>query len=232
MTERSVGSNPTPSATRAGSGRPARRSSGPIPRGRATIQQLTGWPTKRRGGRAAEGNRLLSGWSGKTGPRVRIPASPPFAGAYPRQTGPSRKSLLRRRDRLGVRVAPSIAFRATGAVGNPTQRTGDATADPAGRGSGDPAGRRGAVLRGSCAARSGRRAGRAAAARGAGAPQGLPADHPPIGGAGAGPAADRTASASGRHGPRGAGAGRDPGEVAGGQAAGRDQGRRQPGADR
>ena len=31
----------------------------------------------RRGGRAAEGNRLLSGWSGKTGPRVRIPASPP-----------------------------------------------------------------------------------------------------------------------------------------------------------
>ena len=164
MTERSVGSNPTPSATRAGERTTTRRQAGRPTRCRsATIKQLTGWPVKRRGGRAAEGNRLLSGWSGKTGPRVRIPASPPFAGAFPGRPGRAASSVAEARPPRGRGLRLRSLFgRGVRWVIRQTGR--HATADPTGRGSGDPTGSRGAVLRGSGTARSGRRAGRAAAA--------------------------------------------------------------------
>src|SRR5512137_858024 len=107
MTERSVGSNPTPSATCAGRGRPhgGKRVDPALP---PTKKQLTGWPEKRRGGRAAEGNRLLSGWLGKTGPRVRIPASPPSAGASPGRPGRAASSFAEARppQGRGLRLRP------------------------------------------------------------------------------------------------------------------------------
>src|SRR5574341_766643 len=79
MTARSVGSNPTPSATqgtRPGTGSQDEQLTAGHPLCRLSVSHSE---IARRGGRAAEGNRLLSGWSGKTGPRVRIPASPPYA---------------------------------------------------------------------------------------------------------------------------------------------------------
>src|SRR3990172_8020716 len=82
----SVGSNPTPSARLGGDTPPTLGGDTPqrITRNRnvplGSVPLWTPWECPRRTGEvaeSAEGNRLLSGCTGKTVPRVRIPPSPP-----------------------------------------------------------------------------------------------------------------------------------------------------------
>src|SRR3989304_4772844 len=82
----SVGSNPTPSARLVGDTPPTLGGDTPqrITRNRnvplGSVPLWTPWECPRRTGEvaeSAEGNRLLSGCTGKTVPRVRIPPSPP-----------------------------------------------------------------------------------------------------------------------------------------------------------
>src|SRR3989337_3237779 len=95
----SVGSNPTPSARLGGDTPPTLGGDTPqrISRNRnvplGSVPLWTPWECPRRTGEvaeSAEGNRLLSGCTGKTVPRVRIPPSPPPSFAQRVAAGPKR----------------------------------------------------------------------------------------------------------------------------------------------